>query len=159
MNERPCTSGDVDNLWFLNSWLIVRRSAMAGPDGVSIIEHHDPCGDSPPTHVHHREDEIFHILEGSLRLKLGERELVARAGETVVAPKGVPHSFRVESTAGARYLTIVTGSGFESLVRSVSRPATARALPRPVAATPDMIAELARAAALSGIEIVGPPMN
>jgi mannose-6-phosphate isomerase-like protein (cupin superfamily) len=158
MSEGACRSAAADNLWFLNSWVIVRRSAAAGPDGVSIIEHHDPCGDSPPVHVHHREDEIFHVLEGSLRFQLGDREITGGAGDTVVAPKGVPHSFRVESADGARYLTIVTGDGFEKLVRAVGRPATAHALPQPVAPTPDMMAALSQAAARSHIDILGPPM-
>jgi mannose-6-phosphate isomerase-like protein (cupin superfamily) len=150
---------DDQNLWFLNSWVILRRPAAAGPEGISIIEHHAPHGDSPPTHLHHREDEIFHVIEGSLRLKVGNREVLAGAGDTVVAPKGVPHCYRVESAAGARYLTIVTGSGFETLVRSVGRPATALALPHPVAPTPAMVEALTREAARNHIDILGPPMG
>ncbi len=155
---RPEASAPTE-LWFLNTWVTIRRASDASPDGVSIMEHHLPCADSPPLHVHHDEDEIFHVLEGEVTLAVGEAQCVVRAGETRVAPRGVPHSYRVDSPAGARVLTIVPGRAFETFVRQASRPATARALPEPIAPTPDMIAWLARTAADHRIDLVGPPMS
>ncbi|WP_234818672.1 cupin domain-containing protein [Sinorhizobium fredii] len=46
-----------------------------------------PYADSPPLHVHRREDEVFHILEGRMRFHIDGRERIAGAGETVIAPK------------------------------------------------------------------------
>lgn len=158
MSETVNTGEAAAGLWFLNTRVIVRRAAAAGADGVSILEHHLPSGDSPPLHLHHDEDEVFHVLDGRMRFRVGEREFTLCAGDTAVAPKGLPHSYRVESPDGARCLTMVRGSGFESLVRGVSRPAAAAALPEPVAATPEMIAGLTRLAAANGIDLVGPPL-
>lgn len=144
-------------LWFLNSRVEIRRASADGPDGVSILEHFMPQGDSPPTHVHHDEDEIFHILEGRLRFRLGDVERMAGPGETIVGPKGVPHTFVVESPS-ARVLTLQTGKAFEGAVRAVSRPAETDGLPAPAAPTAEMAEALAEAFARFGIDFVGPPM-
>jgi quercetin dioxygenase-like cupin family protein len=158
MNGNRMVQDNCENFWFANTWVTIRRPSSSGADGVSIMEHHLPYGDSPPMHLHHGEDEVFHVLEGEMRFKLGSEEQVARAGQTLVAPRGVAHSYRVESASGARCLTITTGTGLESLVRGASRPAAARALPEPMVPTQQMIDELARIAGLNGIDIIGPPL-
>lgn len=145
-------------LWFLNTLVAIRRPSAAGSDGVSIIEHCMPFGEAPPQHVHHDEDEVFHILEGRIRFRVGDREQVAGPGETLVAPRGLPHAFRVESERGARCLTLTTGSGFEGLVRAMARPALGPHLPPPSAPTTQMIAALGEAAARNGIDLLGPPL-
>jgi quercetin dioxygenase-like cupin family protein len=43
-------------------------------------------------HVHPRQEERFIIVAGEARFTLNGEERVARAGETVVVPVGVPHS-------------------------------------------------------------------
>lgn len=122
---------------------------------MSVIEHLASRGDSPPLHVHHREDEIFHILEGELRFLVGGEELRAGPGETLLAAKGVPHTYVVESERG-RWL-VTTGNGdFERLVRAISRPAERAELPEP---SPPPTAELAAACREQGIEIVGPSLT
>jgi uncharacterized cupin superfamily protein len=78
------------HLWFLNTLVMVRVSQSDGQDGISILEHRAPHGDSPPLHIHHTEDEVFHILEGEFRLKISEPEYRLSAGEILLAPKGVP---------------------------------------------------------------------
>jgi mannose-6-phosphate isomerase-like protein (cupin superfamily) len=42
-------------------------------------------------HHHDREDELFLVVKGTLRMKFRDREAVVRAGEFVVVPKGVEH--------------------------------------------------------------------
>jgi len=153
LDERmPCD----DAVWFLNGRITFHRSAAAGPDEVCITEQHLPQGDSPPLHRHAREDEVFHILEGALRLRIGETEVLAHAGETLVAPKGVPHSFRVESKE-ARFLTITVGRDFETMVREMSRPA-GDGLPRITEPSDELRAALTEACARNNIEILGPPL-
>lgn len=144
----------VESLWFLNTRATIRRSAAA--DGVAIIEHLLPDGDSPPLHVHTHEDEVFHILEGVVRFRLGGTEVLAQAGETLVAPKGAPHSYRVE-TAHARVLTVTIGGDFEGVVREMSRPA-GDGLPPAAAPSSDLVEALTAACARHHIEIVGPPL-
>lgn len=152
------TAAPEPGLWFLNSRVEVRRPSAAGPDGLSILEHFMAQGDSPPTHVHRDEDEVFHILEGRVRFRVGEVEQVAGPGETLVGPRGAPHSFIVESPT-ARFITVTTGAAFEGAVRDIARPATAPGLPAAQAPTAEMVTALADSFARHGIDIVGPPLG
>ncbi|MCA9256759.1 MAG: cupin domain-containing protein [Phycisphaerales bacterium] len=42
-------------------------------------------------HSHEREDEMFLVVRGSLRMLLRDRELVVNEGEFVIIPRGVEH--------------------------------------------------------------------
>lgn len=148
-----------ETLWFLNSHITLKRPSRASEDGLCLAEHWLPPGDAAPLHVHHREDEIFHILDGVMRFRVGDAEIVAKAGDSLVAPKGVPHTFRVESEGGARLLVMTPGEDFEGFLRDFGRPAEADALPAPIEPTPEMAHALAEAAEKRHITILGPPMN
>ena len=148
---------DRDRIWFLDTLVHVRVSAQDGADGMSVLEQLVPRGSSPPLHVHHDEDEVFFVLEGRLRLRLGGADVELGAGEGALGPRGVPHTYRVESEQ-ARWLVITAAAPFEDFVRAMSRPAEAEGLPP--AGPPDAtaMAALTAAAAAYGIEFVGPPL-
>src|SRR5690606_34703459 len=97
MNMRVEIAAGSEMLWFGNTLVVVNLSSASGKDGISVVDHWMPYGEAPPLHIHHNEDEVFHLLEGTMRFRVAERELVAHAGQTVLAPKGIPHCFRVES--------------------------------------------------------------
>ena len=157
MSTPPAAS---EFLWFLDTLVSVRISESADSDGVSVLEHHAPHGDSPPLHLHRTEDEIFHVLEGELRFQAEGEEQRLGAGEIVLVPKGVPHTYRVESPQGARWLTTTARGDFERFVRSMSRVAERAELPEPAGhPTPEMEESLAAAARKYGIELVGPPLH
>ncbi|TIT84551.1 MAG: cupin domain-containing protein, partial [Mesorhizobium sp.] len=61
-------------LWFNNTLVAIQVSAADGEDGICVIEHRLPYGDSPPLHVHRNEDEIFHIIEGRMRFQINGHE-------------------------------------------------------------------------------------
>ena len=146
-----------DELWFLNTLVSIRVPHREGADGVSILESRAPAGDSPPLHVH-EEDEIFHVLEGEMLIRVGDADHRVAAGQTMLAPKGVPHSYRVESDE-ARWLVITARGQFEDFVRSFSRPAATGALPEPSGPPgPEEAEALAAACRRHGIELVGPPL-
>ena len=42
-------------------------------------------------HSHEREDEMFLVIKGRLRMKLRDRELIVNEGEFVIIPHGVEH--------------------------------------------------------------------
>jgi len=42
-------------------------------------------------HRHEREDELFLVVKGTLRMQLRERTLVVEPGEFVIVPHGVEH--------------------------------------------------------------------
>lgn len=89
--------------------------AAAGPGAggsLAIVEAALLPGDATPVHVH-ETPEAFHVVEGVLGVFAGGEELELEAGESVVAPRRVPHALRAPA-GPVRYL-----SG--SLVRSASR--------------------------------------
>ncbi|HKC47449.1 MAG TPA: cupin domain-containing protein [Gemmatimonadales bacterium] len=63
-------------------------------------------GSGPATlHVHHADDEAWHVLEGSLHFRFADRELDVAAGGSVFVPAGVPHTYHAQD---ARYLIVLT---------------------------------------------------
>jgi quercetin dioxygenase-like cupin family protein len=73
-------------------------------------------GAEPPPHVHHREDESFFVLEGSLVVRVGDEVFSASPGSFVFCPGDVPHLLTLESEQ-VRMLTLVTPAGLESVLR------------------------------------------
>jgi quercetin dioxygenase-like cupin family protein len=147
-------------LWFLNTEVTIRVSETEGGDRISVLDHRVPFGDSPPLHRHLDEDEIFHIISGTLRFVLNGKELTASAGDTIRAPKGIPHTYLVQSREGGRLLSITARHQFENFVRALGRQPTHEGLPDPSGPpTPEQAEALAAAARKYGIEIMGPPLT
>lgn len=158
MNALTEITASPAHLWFGNTLVSIVVPSGQGADGMCVIEHWMPFGDSPPLHVHRNEDEIFHIQSGAMRFVVAGKEIMAYAGETLLAPKGVPHTYRVESAEGAHCLTVTPGGGFETTVRSAGRRAERMELPEMTEPTPEMIAALTSLCATNGIDIIGPPL-
>jgi hypothetical protein len=112
-------------------------------------------GHASPVHVHDRDDETFFVLDGELRVLVGEEEHAAGPGTVAVLPRRLRHAYVVTS-ATARFLTLHTPSGFEQFAAEVGQPAQALTLPPGPAGPPDLAA-LTRAAARHGITILAPP--
>jgi mannose-6-phosphate isomerase-like protein (cupin superfamily) len=156
----PAAATSAQQLWFLNTLVTVRVRHDEGEDGMSVLERLAPHGDSPPLHIHQTEDEIFHVLEGQLRVRAGDAEVRIGAGETILGPKRVPHTYRVESHEGARWLVITMRGDFERFVRALSRPAERPELPAAQGPpTPEQANAFAAAAREHGIVLVGPPLD
>ena len=103
-----------------------------------------PAGSMPPLHVHHAHDEGFYVLDGEVTLFVPDGEVTLRTGDFFLAPRGVPHTYRV-GEQDARWLTTSNPAGFERFVAAVSE------LEAP---TPE---SLGAVAAAHDIEILGPP--
>jgi mannose-6-phosphate isomerase-like protein (cupin superfamily) len=144
----------TDAFWFVRDLSHIKVRGSETNDAWSMHEVTCPGGDMPPLHVHHRDDEAFYVLVGELTLFVGDRKLQLGAGDCAVAPRGVPHTYRVESD-GARVLVVNSPAGFERFVAEAGVPAEAETLPPgPPAISPERLAEIA---AGYGIEILGPP--
>ena len=150
----------ANQLWFLDSLVTIRVSTSEGTDGLSVLEHRMPYGSSPPFHLHRTEDELFHILEGEYHLKIQGQEQRVGPGTIVLVPKGVPHTYRVESPQGGRCLTVTVRGDFERFVSEMGRPAERPELPKPTGLpTNEALQVLRVTAAKYGIEFVGPPLQ
>lgn len=60
-----------------------------------------------PLHVHHKDDEVWYVLEGSLCFKIGDEEFEANADQAVVVPRGKPHTYWNPKPDKSRYLIIM----------------------------------------------------
>ncbi|GAB4041619.1 cupin domain-containing protein [Spirosoma gilvum] len=47
----------------------------------------------PSLHIHHDQDEMFSIIEGEYLFQVGNEQFTVQAGDTVFAPRGIPHSW------------------------------------------------------------------
>jgi hypothetical protein len=96
----------------------------------------------------------------NLRFGVINSESELRPGQTLVAPQGIPHTYRVESSDGARWLIVTTHGDFERFLRVMSRPAERSELPARLGPpTPEQAEALAATAREHGIEFAGPPLD
>lgn len=71
------------------------------------FEIHEWRGSGPATlHVHHADDEAWHVLEGELSFRYTDRTEVAGPGRTVFVPAGMAHTYT--AGPGTRYLIVLT---------------------------------------------------
>jgi quercetin dioxygenase-like cupin family protein len=120
----PVAVTESDPVWFLGT-LVRTRLTGAQTDGrFSLQEALLPRGAAPPLHSH-PQDETLVVLEGEVTFWLGDYDAPAcrgRAGATVYAPAGTPHSFRVESDT-ARMLYLSTPAGIDEYIAALAEPA------------------------------------
>jgi len=81
-----------------------------------------PGGGTPP-HIHHREDESFHLLEGTLTIQVGGDTMTASPGDFVYLPRGIDHSFKNTGDVIAKALVLVASAGLEGFFAEVLDPA------------------------------------
>ena len=152
---------DSENyFWYLSSLATIQISAQSGADQLSVIEQRAPQGSSPLLHLHRAQDEIFYVLAGEFRLRIGDQEKRLKAGDFVLIPKGTPHTFRVESLEEGHWLTITVGTDYENLVRALARPAERLDVPPSSEdPSPENLLNLSLTADQFGIELVGPRLE
>jgi quercetin dioxygenase-like cupin family protein len=115
---------------------------------VSAVESLDVPGGGPPPHMHHREDETFQILEGEYEWTVGGKTFTGKIGDTIFAPRDVPHTYRYVGKTRGRLLCVITPSGFEGFFEEIGAmsPQQQQDIPR--------VLEIAKK---FGLEILPPP--
>jgi quercetin dioxygenase-like cupin family protein len=141
--------------WLLGMLETIKISAKDTDGEYGLIELVVPEGVGSPWHVHPEEDEWFYVLDGELTVWVADTRLSLKAGSFAFGPKGVPHTFYVES-GEAKFLVGFRPMEFEGFLREVGEPAPERVVPPPLEAHPDP-AQLGPIAARNGMEILGPP--
>jgi quercetin dioxygenase-like cupin family protein len=145
--------GEVEALWFFGTLLLLKATAEQTGGRFCLCEQWARRSTVTPLHRQPADDETFIVLEGELRVFLGEgHTVVAGPGTTVHVPASAPHAFAVVSET-ARFLDLTTPN-HEAFFRACGEPARKRELPPD--APPDM-AKVGAAAERFGVEILGPP--
>ena len=143
-----------DTFWWQGSLYQVKARAEDTGGALGLVEGSLYQGFSPPLHIHRREDEAFYVLEGEIRFRQGDDEFVAGAGAWIWAPRGVPHTFKVESER-ARALILVTPGGFERMFEEGGIPAGESAEPPVQEYDPEEAVAMSKR---FGFEVVGPQL-
>jgi quercetin dioxygenase-like cupin family protein len=84
-------------------------------------------GMSVPRHTHSREDEAYYVISGELEIVVDDEVFVLKAGDTLVAPRDIPHQLRNSGNAENRYLIMFSPSGFEEFLKVAAVPAPDKA--------------------------------
>ena len=76
-----------------------------------------------PRHTHTREDESYFVLAGELEVIVGGKTFVLKPGDSLVAPRDIPHQLRNSGEVENHYLLIFWPSGFEGFLEATAVPA------------------------------------
>jgi len=61
--------------------------------GMVVFEHKDMGKGGPPRHVHQKQDEWLYVLKGEFVVEIGDERLMLKEGDSVLAPRKVPHAW------------------------------------------------------------------
>jgi len=68
--------------------------AVQGNAKQSLAEASVPAGGATLLHCHSESEELYHVIEGSGQMTLGDEEFSIAAGDTILIPPGTPHCLR-----------------------------------------------------------------
>jgi mannose-6-phosphate isomerase-like protein (cupin superfamily) len=114
--------------------------------GLFILENtfHAPGG--PARHLHYEQDEWFYAVEGEFRFEIGAERIRLQPGDSLLAPRRVPHVWAYVGAARGRILiTFMPAGQMEAFFREVTK----------AHAMPPQDPALWRA---HGMELLGPPL-
>ncbi|MGE5607901.1 MAG: cupin domain-containing protein [Bacillota bacterium] len=128
--------------------LAIKVSSKDTGGALFVFEHRHMGKGGPPRHVHHEQDEWFYVVQGTFRMEVGDERFLLRPGDSLFAPRKIPHAWACISDEPGTLLTTVSPAGtFETFILNTTRHAT---LPTPE--------EVARAFAAHGMTVTGPPL-
>ena len=114
--------------------------------GLLIIENTFHAKGGPARHLHFEQDEWFYAVEGEFIIEVGQERIRMNPGDSLMAPRRVPHVWAHIGDARGRMLIAFMPAGqMEAFFREVTR----------ADAMPPQDPALWRA---HGMELLGPPL-
>ena len=101
---------------------LVFRTTAAETDGAAVVVEAfvEPDGAVAAAHVHPAQEERFEVLAGELQFRVGKNTIVARAGDRILVPAGMPHRFENVGEETAHLVCEVSPAlGFEQLIETM----------------------------------------
>jgi mannose-6-phosphate isomerase-like protein (cupin superfamily) len=117
--------------------------------GLLVLEQIDDLKGGPPRHVHLKQDEWFYVIEGNYVVEVGETRFDLGPGDSVLAPRGVPHVWAHVGDGTGRMLVEFHPAGLMEAF-FVQATQLSSASPGP---------EMAKLFSDHGMELVGPPLQ
>lgn len=121
----------------------IRVDSRVAGERFSVFESIAAPGSGPPIHCH-PQDELIHVLEGSIIIQRGAERLEAGPGTIVAIPAGMPHGWFNFGSAPAHLIAIFSPGGTEELLTGIGQVAAA---------------DMSAFAASYGAEVLGPPLG
>ncbi len=122
------------------------KVTMLNSSDIFILENTFMSRGGPPRHLHFDQDEWFYILEGEFQFEVGADRFHLHPGESLLAPRQVPHVWAfVGETRGRILVAFLPAGKMEAFFREVTR----------ANAMPPQDPALWRA---YGMELLGPPL-
>lgn len=114
--------------------------------GLFILENTFHAKGGPARHLHYSQDEWFYALEGEFIVEIGAERYRLQPGDSLLAPRQVPHVWAYVGEAQGRMLISFMPAGqMEAFFREVTK----------ANAMPPQDPEVWRA---HGMELIGPPL-
>lgn len=114
--------------------------------GLFIIENTFHTKGGPARHLHYAQDEWFYAVEGEFLIEVGQQRVTLRPGDSLLAPRNVPHVWaHVGAGRGRMLITFNPAGQMEAFFREVTK----------ANAMPPQDPALWRA---HGMELLGPPL-
>jgi quercetin dioxygenase-like cupin family protein len=114
--------------------------------GIFIIENSFREKGGPARHLHYEQDEWFYAAEGVFHFEVGGQKLQLNPGDSLFAPRQVPHVWAYAGGTGGRILIAFMPAGkMEAFFREVTK---ANAMPPQ---DPDLWEA-------HGMQLLGPPL-
>jgi len=143
------------SVWY-SGWLLTFLATGEDTGGqFALMEQLARKGNVPPRHIHHREDEMFYVVEGEMTFFIGDETFKATPGTMVFAPRDVAHSFTIDSEQ-VRILVMIAPAGAEGFFKECSVPAPSMTVPPPAETPYSEIQKMMALAPSYGFEFVRP---
>ena len=101
--------GEHRSLGIGNLTFKVSTADSGGALVVCEIAHYAKGG--PPRHVHHNQDEWFHVIEGEYVIEIGAERFHLTPGDSAFGPRGVPHGWAHMGDGAGRIAFVAAPAG------------------------------------------------
>lgn len=76
-----------------------------------VVEQANGRHGGPPKHLHFSQDELFYVLEGSYLVEIGTERFHLNPGDSVLGPRGIPHTWAFVGDTNGRMLLSYAPAG------------------------------------------------
>ena len=91
-------------------------------NGLFVIENTFHAQGGPARHLHYEQDEWFYALEGEFMIEIGDERMTLQPGDSVLAPRKVPHVWAHTGAGRGRILiTFMPAGSMEAFFREVTK--------------------------------------
>jgi quercetin dioxygenase-like cupin family protein len=117
-----------NSTWYKGILVSQLAASSDTEDAFDLIESKMRKGTEPPPHVHDREDELFYVLAGGIKVFAEGKIFTISAGESVFLPRKAPHAYLIESDE-VHLLALMTPGGFFNAINKMNAPARTMEIP------------------------------